>query len=604
MQLSHIIIRLASPIMAIMPIIASCSSSTEPTSSAAAPPPAKQATVFDFEKDGSNTPPAGFTEALTGGGGPAVWRVQEVDDAPSGKKIVAQLSDDRTNARYPHLVRDDFKARDIDLSVRFKTISGQVDASGGLVFRYLDKNNFYVVRANALEDNVVAYKTENGRRSNIGVKGKGNAYGVKADVPHRQWNTLRIIMKGSFMGIFMNGRKLFEVENDTFSEAGKVGLWTKADAITQFDDLRITSLDDAGQSGAGDNPSNSQEGPIKEYGPNAGAMHMQGHYAKLGLLDVKRLEDFDQFEVIRDIVRHPADLPPPLKRNHPETVEITLEAREVISEIDDGIFYNYWTYDGKVPGPILRVREGDTVMLTLKSNVRNSHGHSIDLHAATGPAGGGTLTQVAPGESKSLTFKALAPGFYVYHCSASPKETVAVHVANQMFGGIIVEPKDGLTLVDKEFVVFQGELYTPGSMGEKGFQRFDPVKLLNENPTYFTFNGKPAGLTDKHALRAKVGQTVRIFFANMGNSRVSSFHIIGENLDKVYLGASRRPSAADMETVMVGAGQGIIADVSLQVPGRYIMVDHSLARVPRGAWGVLEVEGEPNEAIFSEHRTK
>lgn len=139
--------------------------------------------------------------------------MQEVDDAPSGRKIVAQLSNDRTNARYPHLVHDDFKARDLDLSVRFKTISGQVDASGGLVFRYQNKDNFYVVRANALEDNVVAYKTENGRRSNIGVKGKGNAYGVKADVPYRQWNTLRVILKGNLIEIFLNGNKFFEVEN-------------------------------------------------------------------------------------------------------------------------------------------------------------------------------------------------------------------------------------------------------------------------------------------------------------------------------------------------------------------------------------------------------
>ncbi len=363
--------------------------------------------------------------------------------------------------------------------------------------------------------------------------------------------------------------------------------------------VSTTQAEQRAQSGANGDPSNSQEGPIKEYGPNAGAMHMRGHYAKLDLLGAKRLEDFERFEVIQDIVRDPANLPPSLKRSHPETIEVTLEAKEVISEIDDGIFYNYWTYGGKVPGPILRVREGDTVKLTLKSDARNSHGHSIDLHAATGPAGGGILTQVAPGESKTMTFKALAPGFYVYHCSASPKETVAVHVANQMFGGIIVEPKEGFPSVDKEFAVFQGELYTPGKMGAQGFQRFDPVKLLNENPTYFTFNGKPGGLTGEHTLSAKVGQTIRIFFANMGNSKVSSFHLIGENLDKVYLGASRRPSEVDIETMTVATGQGIIADVSLEVPGRYTLVDHSLARVPRGAWGALEVEGDPNEAILS-----
>jgi len=243
MQRFHSLTVLATPIMAMALMGASCSQSTEPTSSAAAPKPAEQAAVFDFEKDEVGKLPAGFTEALTGGGGPVKWRVQAVDDAPSGKKIVAQLSDDRTNRRYPQLVRDDFTAKDVDVSVRFKTISGDVDASGGLVFRYKDKGNFYVVRANSLEDNVVAYKTENGKRSSIGVKGKGDAYGVKADVPHQKWNTLRVIMNGKLMEIFLNDKKLFEVENDTFTEAGKIGLWTKADAVTQFDDLRVSSLD-------------------------------------------------------------------------------------------------------------------------------------------------------------------------------------------------------------------------------------------------------------------------------------------------------------------------------------------------------------------------
>jgi hypothetical protein len=179
---------------------------------------------------------------LTGGGGPVKWRVQDVDDAPSGKKVVAQLSDDRTNARYPQLVRDDVQARDVDVSVRFK-ISGEVYASGGLVLRYTDKDNFYVVRANSLEGNVVAYRTENGKRSNIGVKGKGDAYGVKVDVPHQKWNTLRVIMKGSLIEVILNDKKRFEVENDTFTEGGKIGLWTKADAVTQFDDLSVMSLD-------------------------------------------------------------------------------------------------------------------------------------------------------------------------------------------------------------------------------------------------------------------------------------------------------------------------------------------------------------------------
>ena len=211
-----------------------CSQSIQPTATAK---------VSDFEDDIAGKTPLGFTAALTGGGGAVRWEVQKAADAPSGGKVVAQLSDDKTNVRYPHLVRDDVSVKDVDLSVKFKTLSGKVDASGGLVFRYLDNDNYYVVRANSLEGNVVAYKTENGKRSSIGVKGKSDAYGINVEVQHKKWNTLRVIARGSLFEIFLNGKKLFEVENDTFAGAGKVGLWTKADAVTQFDVLTVASLD-------------------------------------------------------------------------------------------------------------------------------------------------------------------------------------------------------------------------------------------------------------------------------------------------------------------------------------------------------------------------
>lgn len=137
---------------------------------------------------------------------------------------------------------DKFSARDVDLSVAFKTLSGEVNASGGLVWRYEDADNYYVVRANSLEGNVVAYKTENGQRTSIGIKGDAGAYGVEIEVPHRQWNTLRVIARADLFEVFFNGRKLFEVEDTSFTGAGQVALWTKADAVTQFDDLRVQSL--------------------------------------------------------------------------------------------------------------------------------------------------------------------------------------------------------------------------------------------------------------------------------------------------------------------------------------------------------------------------
>ena len=220
-----------------------CGKSIDPTHDEAAPPVPAVGKTFSFDDGEPGKGPHGFTTALTGGGGDVRWEIEKTDNAPSGGKVLSQLSDDKTNKRYPHIVRDDFIARDVDVSVKFKTLSGNVDASGGLVFRYQDKGNYYVVRANSLEGNVVAYKTENGKRSSIGVRSKGNAYGVKADVPHKKWNTLRVIARGLVFEVILNGKKIFEVENDRFQKAGKIGLWTKADAVTQFDDLNVTSLD-------------------------------------------------------------------------------------------------------------------------------------------------------------------------------------------------------------------------------------------------------------------------------------------------------------------------------------------------------------------------
>ncbi len=220
-----------------------CSQTTEPTGEDKTFLPLQEAVVFDFEGIEAGDIPDGFTAGLVGGGGPVRWEVLAADDAPSGGRVLGQLSDDKTNKRYPLLVCETVAVKDVDVSVKFKTLSGKVDASGGLIFRCSDPNNFYVVRANSLEGNVVAYKTENGKRDNIGVKGQGNAYGVEADVPHQQWNTLRVRVQDGLFEVFLNDKKLFEVENDTFTAVGKVGLWTKADAVTYFDDLSVRSLD-------------------------------------------------------------------------------------------------------------------------------------------------------------------------------------------------------------------------------------------------------------------------------------------------------------------------------------------------------------------------
>jgi hypothetical protein len=199
--------------------------------------------TYTFDKDAAGKPPQGFVEALTAGGGPVKWHVIEAGDAPSGKHVVAQLSEDNTNTRYPLLVLNDFAAKDVDVSVRFKPLSGKVDQAAGIVWRWQDQDNYFVVRANALEDNVVAYKTIAGKRSSIGIKGDPRSYGVKAAVPSGKWSTLRVRMVGNTAEIHLNDKMLFQVENDAFASAGRIGLWTKADSVTQFDDLKVTSLD-------------------------------------------------------------------------------------------------------------------------------------------------------------------------------------------------------------------------------------------------------------------------------------------------------------------------------------------------------------------------
>ena len=192
---------------------------------------------FDFAADAVGSPPAGFTFARTGGGKPGVWVVQT--DAALGRKVLAQTDADQVGMRFPVAIADAVVAADVDVSVKFKPISGSEDMAAGLVWRYRDKDNYYIVRANALEDNVVLYKVQNGRRIDLALKGKGKTYGAKAPVPKGQWSDLRVTAAGSLFTVYLNGQQLYEVEDQTFPGAGKVGVWTKADSVTQFDALTI-----------------------------------------------------------------------------------------------------------------------------------------------------------------------------------------------------------------------------------------------------------------------------------------------------------------------------------------------------------------------------
>ncbi len=299
------------------------------------------------------------------------------------------------------------------------------------------------------------------------------------------------------------------------------------------------------------------------------------------------------------IVRSPTDLPPPITRREPATVRIEMETVEVTGRLADGTSYTYWTFDRLVPGPFVRVRAGDTVELSLKNDPGSRMIHSIDLHAVTGPGGGAVATQVPPGKRQGFTFKALNPGIYVYHC-ATPM--VAHHIANGMYGLILVEPEAGLPPVDREFYVMQGEIYTQMDFGQHGMQEFSVEKLLDEQPEYFVFNGAVGALTESHVMKARTGETVRIFFGVGGPNFISSFHLIGEIFDRVYAkGSLTSPPLTDVQTTLVAPGGATVVEFGLEVPGRYILVDHALSRLERGLVGFIQVEGKDNPAIFREH---
>ncbi len=325
---------------------------------------------------------------------------------------------------------------------------------------------------------------------------------------------------------------------------------------------------------------------LKTYGPSEGPwLPLKNVFAFFS--------HFGQFERVADIAANP-DVTGPAALAGEREVEIRITAKEVLAEIAPGVTMNYWTFDGIVPGPFLRVREGDRVHLTLTNDPTSLHHHSIDLHAVTGPGGGAVVTNVAPGESKDFRFRAMNPGLYVYHC-AHPN--VANHMAHGMYGMILVEPKAGLPTVDKEFYVMQGEIYTSEKMGAKGLQVIDAGKMLSGDAEYITFNGRVGGVNGK--MKASVGETVRIYFGNGGVNHVSSFHVIGEIFDTVYPEASVGGALfKNVQTTTVPAGGAAMVEFNLDVPGKYILVDHALARLDRGAWGVLEVAGEENPDVF------
>jgi len=393
-------------------------------------------------------------------------------------------------------------------------------------------------------------------------------------------------------------------------------------------------------------------------------------------------------------------VPPFISRIMPETVVVKFEAKEFVGALADGQQYKFWSFNGTVPGPMIRVRLGDTVEFHLANHAGSQFPHNIDIHAVNGPGGGAAASLVAPGEEKIFRFKTLHPGLFVYHC-ASPIPSIPAHIANGMYGLILVEPKHGFPRVDHEFYVFESEFYTQNSETEdlskpkikpvtigkveekiepsseekkadtsiveestmetdekEGFldslantffgnsppeqdknnaqeeppSSDEPVdsmesqvsmetgsdesvdspkpekkyvlelsleKGLREQADYVVFNGRQGALLGENALRVKVGEKVRIFFGNIGPNGISSFHIIGEIFDQVYLeGAVNGTVNRNVQTTLVPSAGATIVEFVIDVPGDYLLVDHSIFRIDKGAIGLISATGDDNPEIF------
>ena len=295
------------------------------------------------------------------------------------------------------------------------------------------------------------------------------------------------------------------------------------------------------------------------------------------------------------VVTSAPNVPPPITRKHATKVIVNLEAIEQTMSLANGVDYEFWTFDGTVPGSFIRVREGDLVEFHLKNNEHSTVPHNIDLHAVTGPHGGGHASMTLPGKESVFTFTALNPGLYVYHCATAP---VTVHIANGMYGVILVEPKEGLPEVDREFYVMQSEFYTKLRDGR---HVLDMNRAIDENPNYVVFNGSMGSMLGDKALEAKVGDRVRMYLANGGPNLVSSFHVIGEVFDNVYGEGGTRVTQNNVQTTLIPAGGATIVEFGVETPGELVMVDHSIFRAfHKGAMGMIKVTGDGNERVFAD----
>ncbi|MFT5111041.1 MAG: nitrite reductase (NO-forming) [Parasphingorhabdus sp.] len=318
--------------------------------------------------------------------------------------------------------------------------------------------------------------------------------------------------------------------------------------------------------------------------------------SSVAILCVPSLPASDEMPIENAVLTTAPQVPPAITRDHPAKVIVNLDTVEKVGRLSDGVDYTFWTFGGTVPGQFIRIREGDLVEFHLNNHPTSKMPHNIDLHAVTGPGGGATSSFTAPGHSSTFSFKAINPGLYVYHCATAP---VGMHIANGMYGLILVEPEEGLPEVDREYYVMQSEFYTTGNYGDEGLQTFNMAKALAENPDYVVFNGSVGSLVGDNAIQAEVGETIRMYVGNGGPNLVSSFHVIGEIFDRVNVEGGSLINE-NVQTTLVPAGGAAIVEFTTDVPGTFIAVDHSIFRAfNKGALGMLKVSGNEDLMVYS-----
>jgi nitrite reductase (NO-forming) len=324
---------------------------------------------------------------------------------------------------------------------------------------------------------------------------------------------------------------------------------------------------------------------------------------------------------VKEISRHPTDMPEttryslfkndqyqkPVDGSDPVTKEVHFKIREVNAEIVDGTTRELWTFNGKIPGPMIRAQVGDVLDFYLHNPKNNSLPHNIDFHAVTGPGGGSVALDATPGATSHLRAKLIKPGIYIYHCAFPP---IPNHIEHGMYGLVVVEPKEGLPEVDHEYYMVQNEFYTELG-GDQIWKNTEDAGHLSpsakygllEEPTYVVFNGRPGSLTGDRALGSyensiETGESIRMFVGNIGPNLISSFHVIGEMFDRVYVEGSFDLVNRNVQTTTIPAGGAAGVEMTFEAPGHYIPVDHAIYRTQKGAKGIINVKGEPNREVY------